>query len=644
MGVQSVSLVQDDKQMQQFVRHLLRDVKALEYMIENDWFDTGITRIGAEQEMCIVNSSWKPSPIAMKIMDNNKHEWLETELARFNLETNLTPREFHSSALRDMEVELREYLNIIQNQLDEHSAKIILTGILPTLKKSDLGWHNLTPKKRYKALMDALQLIRGEAYELRLEGIDELRMKHDSPLLEACNTSFQVHLQVDPNEFVDYYNIAQTISGPMIAISANSPMLFGKRLWHETRIALFQQSIDNRVSEYHVRDRSPRVTFGHDWLRNSILDIYKEDIARHRVLLSSDVEEDALDLVQQGIVPNLRSLQVHNSTVYRWNRPCYGISANGKPHLRIENRVLPAGPTVIDEMANATFWLGLMKGMKKHYGDITQQLGFEDVSDNFIKSARTGIDNKFTWIGDKKYPAADLILNELLPLAKEGLEDNNIDSADIDRYLGVIEGRAKTVMTGARWILRTYTKLAKETSKDEALATLTAAIVEKQNTSQPVHEWEMPTLEDLKEYKTDTLVVEEVMETDIFTVRRDDIIEYVSDVMKWRKLRYVVVEDGKGKLDGIISSGSLIGHFTDNYDYKVIDDKLVGDIMIKEPIVVRPETAILDAIQIMEKNAVGCLPVVNEGNIVVGLITEINFLKISSSLLKRLKKEKKEEE
>ena len=640
MGIQSVSLVQDDKQMQQFVRHLLRDVKALEYMIQNDWFDTGITRIGAEQEMCIVNSSWKPSPIAMKIMDNNEHKWLETELARFNLETNLNPREFHSSALRDMEVELREYLQIIQNRLDEHSAKIILTGILPTLKKSDLGWRNLTPKKRYKALMDALKLIRGEAYELNLEGIDELKIKHESPLLEACNTSFQVHLQIDPNDFVDYYNIAQTIAGPTIAISANSPMLFGKRLWHETRIALFQQSIDNRIAEHHIRDRSPRVTFGHDWLRNSILEIYKEDIARHRVLLSSDVKEDALDLVQKGIVPKLMSLQVHNSTVYRWNRPCYGISANGKPHLRIENRVLAAGPTIIDEMANATFWLGLMKGMKKHYGDITQHLGFEDASDNFLKSARTGIDNKFTWIGDKKYTASDLVLNELLPLAKEGLEDNKIDSADIDRYLGVIEGRAKTSMTGARWILRTYTKLVKETSKDEALATLTAAIVEKQNSSQPVHEWEMPTLEDLKEYQTDTLVVEEVMETDIFTVRRDDIIEYVSDIMQWRKLRYVAVEDQKGKLDGLVSTGSLARHFSDSHHYKKTENLLVGDIMVNEPITVRPETSILEAIQVMEKNGIGCLPVVNSGNIVVGIITETDFLKISSRLLKRLKKEK----
>ena len=640
MGVQSVSLVKDDKQMQQFVRHLLRDVKALDYMLQNDWFDTGITRIGAEQEMCLVNSSWKPSCIATDVMEIVKDEWLETELARFNLETNLIPRVFEDNCLSLMENEINGYLKIIQKALDGFDSKIVLTGILPTLKKSDLDWHNLTPKKRYKALMDALALIRGEAYDLRLEGIDELRMKHDSALLEACNTSFQVHLQVDPADFVDMYNIAQTVAGPTIAIAANSPMLFGKRLWHETRIALFQQSIDNRVAQTYIRDRSPRVTFGSDWLQNSILDIYKEDIARHRVLLSSDVEEDALNLVHQGKVPKLRSLQVHNSTVYRWNRPCYGISENGKPHLRIENRVLPAGPTVIDEVANAAFWLGMMKGMKKHYGDVTQHLGFEDVSDNFIKSARTGIDSKFTWMKDKKYTAADLVLNELLPLAKEGLEDNNIASADIDRYLGVIEGRAKKVMTGARWILRTFTKLKKETSRDEAISTMTAALVENQIKNIPVHEWEMPTLEDLKEYKTDTITVEEVMETDLFTVQKDDIVEFVADVMSWRKMRYIAVEDAKGQLDGLISSSSIINHFTDSYYHKDSEPVLVGSIMVQNPIIVNPTTPISEAIQLMQENEIGCLPVVNENNTLLGIITEMNFLKISNRLLKRLNKNK----
>lgn len=637
MGVQTVSLVEDKQQMQHFVRNLLKDVKAFEYMLENDWFESDITRIGAEQEMCLVDNRWKPAPIAMEVLENQNYDWLETELARFNLETNMTPRVFKDKCLSDMETELRGYLGTIQQLLDGFDSKVLLTGIMPTLKKSDLGLHNLTPKKRYRALMDALIRLRGEDYELRLEGIDELRIKHDSALLEACNTSFQVHLQVSPNEFVEMYNIAQTVAAPMIAISANSPMLFGRRLWHESRIAIFQQSIDNRISEHHIRDRSPRVTFGNDWLKKSIMEIHREDISRFRVLLSSDVDEDALKMVQEGKVPKLRALQVHNSTVYRWNRPCYGISPNGKPHLRIENRVLPAGPTVIDEMANTAFWLGLMKGMQKNYGDITKHLGFEDVRDNFLKAARTGIDSKFTWLDDKKYTAADLTLNELLPLAKEGLQDNNVHADDIDRYLSVIEGRAKKVTTGARWILRTYTKLAKETNRDEALSTLTASIVDNQMSGKPVHEWAMPTLETLKEYRTSKLTVEEIMETDLFTAHQEDIVELVTDVMEWRGLRYMPVENEKGKLTGLISSRLLLRHFSKNNYVSEPKTTLVEEVMVKNPYTVTKDTSIVDAIHLMQEHDIGCLPVVDAENTLQGIVKDRNFLDISRRLLKRMK-------
>lgn len=635
MGVQTVSLVEDKEQMQHFVRNLLKDVKALEHMLDNDWFESDITRIGAEQEMCLVDKNFKPAPIAMEVLAKQNYPWLETELARFNLETNLTPRTFVNKCLSDMEFELKDSLDKVQAILDEFESKVLLTGIMPTLKKSDLGYHNLTPKKRYRALMDSLKNQRGEDHELRLEGIDELFIKHDSPLLEACNTSFQVHLQVSPNDFVKMYNLAQTVAAPMIAISANSPMLFGRRLWHESRIAIFQQSIDNRISQHHLRDRSPRVTFGKDWLHESIMEIYREDISRFRVLLSSDVKEDALQMINEGKVPKLHSLNVHNSTVYRWNRPCYGISDNGKPHLRIENRVLPAGPTVIDEMANTAFWLGLMKGMEKEYGDIRKYLGFEDVRDNFLKASRTGIDSKFTWINDKKYTAADLTLNELLPLAKEGLKANNIDSGDIDRYMSVIEGRSKKVMTGARWMLRTYTKLTKETNRDEALSTLTAAIVNNQMGGKPVHEWDMPTLEDLKEYSTSKLTIEEIMDTDLFTVHQDDIVEFVADIMRWKKLRHIPVENEKGMLTGLISSELLLKYFSTCENTTEEKSVLVEDIMIKEAITVRPNTLIVDAIQVMQENEIGCLPVVDENKILQGLVSESNFLKISRRLLKR---------
>ena len=309
MGEQRVSQVKNRKQMDKFVMSLLTDVRALEYMLEHDWFDNDVARIGAEQEMVMIhNDTYKPATIAMEALEKmQEYPWVETELAKFNLETNLTPRVFEGKCLSELHHENSEKLNKIQEVLSQMNVSLVLTGILPTLRKHHLSMDNLTPKKRYYALMEAInaQLI-GSSYELKLSGIDELALKHDSPLLEAVNTSFQVHLQVSSNEFVKKYNIAQALTAPIIAVSANSPIVFGKRLWHESRIAMFQQALDTRSSHEHMRERSPRVTFGKDWLHDSILEIYQEDIMRHRVLLSSDVEENSQTLIGKGQVPKLR--------------------------------------------------------------------------------------------------------------------------------------------------------------------------------------------------------------------------------------------------------------------------------------------------------------------------------------------------
>ncbi len=638
MGEQRVSLVTDQKQMQHFVKNLLQDVQALEYMLKNNWFEEGITRIGAEQEMCLVDKAFKPALKAMEALEKLKeYSWVETELAQFNLECNLTPRTFEGNCLNLMETELKGYLNIIKEKVNEMDTEILLTGILPTLRKSDLAIENLTPKKRYKALMAALRNMRGSDYDLRIEGIDELLIRHDSPLLEACNTSFQVHLQVAPQDFAKLYNIAQAITAPVMAIAANSPILFNKRLWHESRIALFQQSIDTRNSYDHLRDRSPRVTFGNDWLKDSILEIYREDIMRFRVLIASDVEENALEEIANGKTPRLRALNVHNSTVYRWNRPCYGISDNGKPHLRIENRVFAAGPTVMDEMANAAFWLGMMAEMPHIYEDISKEMSFEDARDNFVKAAKFGIDSKFTWINDKKISAVDLIQEELLPIARAGLERQNINTADIDNYLGLIEERAKRHTNGARWMLRTFTKFTKETTKDEAISALTNAMTQNQISGKPVHEWEIPELNDFMDYEIGNITVEEFMETDIFTVQQDDIIELVADIMNWKDLRYVPVEDDEGLLTGLVSSTNLLQQFTrkpisDNYG-----EILVRDVMINNPITVSPKSSFVETMNLIKKHNIGCLPVIRENGELVGMITEMTFFKMSKRLLNKMK-------
>lgn len=634
MGEQRVSLVSDSKQMQKFVKSLLNDVSALEHMVKNNWFESDIVRIGAEQEMVMVdNDSYKPALIAMEALAKMEDlPWVETELAKFNLETNLDPRVFEKDCFRLLEEENSYKLKKIQDVLDGMNATIVLTGILPTLRKYHLELENLTPKKRYFALMEALsQQLIGQSFELRILGIDELLVKHSSPLLEASNTSFQVHLQVAPDDFVKMYNIAQALAGPTMAISANSSVVFGKRLWHETRIALFQQSLDTRTTHDHMRERSPRVSFGRDWLHKSILEIYKEDIARFRVLLSSDIEEDSLEAIKKGEVPKLRALQVHNSTVYRWNRPCYGISPNGKPHLRIENRILPSGPTVVDEVANACFWLGAVVGLSLEVNDIRELMSFVDARDNFGKAAKFGIDSKFTWFNDRKVSAVDLIL-ELIPVARKGLESKNVNPDDIEKYLGIIQARAEKHTTGARWLLRSYTKLADITNNDEALSVLTAAMIENQKTNKPVHEWELPTVDDLKLYKPSHLKVSEFMLTDLYTVQKDDIVDLVAELMDWNTIRFTPVEDSKGKLVGLVTARLLLRHYMKSKSQK--KPTLVEEIMIKEPVTIHQDANIRDAMKIMREKKIGCLPVVN-GDELVGLISENEFLNITKRLLDR---------
>ena len=640
MGEKKFKKAKGELGKQQFVSNLLQDMQALEYMLHNQFFETGITRIGAEQEMCIIQKkSFKAAPIALEIIDLLQDKpWLDTELAKFNLEINLDPRVFTGSALKDMEAETNEKLQIIKSELAHFQSDILLTGILPTLHKNDLESHNLTPRERYKLLVESLsaQLL-GQAFELRIQGIDELLLRSHTPLLEAANTSFQVHLQVEPDNFVTYYNIAQALTAPVLGISANSPIVFGRRLWHESRIALFQQALDVRTTNEHMRERSPRVNFGSDWVHNSILDIYREDIARFRSLIYPETNENSIETVLAGNIPRLSALQVHNSTVYRWNRPCYGISDTGKPHLRIENRVLPAGPTVVDEIANAALWLGAVVGCAKEWGDIRKKMSWEDVRDNFEKAARFGMDSKFTWFKDKKITVTDLVQHELIPLAKEGLASQGINSGDIDFYMDIISQRAKLNLNGARWQLRAFTKLKKETSMDEAITVMTSAIYENQTLGKPVHTWELPELKDLLDYRPGNLRVEEFMQTDLFTVSKDDLIELVAKLMDWKKIRYMPVEDQKGNICGLITSRLLLRF----YSQKGISIKegnkqhTVEDIMISSPIVIEPGKSIIEALHIMREKKIGCLPVVTDGEL-IGIITEMDFLRISARLIERL--------
>ncbi len=641
MGEERVNVPKESEQLQDFIQHLLKDVQALEYMLQNDWFELEPMRIGAEQELCLVDkNTLKPAPIAMNVLKKlGEYPWATTEIAKFNLECNFTPQEFTGRALQLMEAENLQQMALVKEAAKKCGAKTILTGILPTIRKFDLGLDNLTPKPRYRALIDAINAqMTADSYELRLQGIDELSVKHDSPLMEALNTSYQVHLQVTPATFVPLYNIAQTVAAPVMAIAANSPIVLGKRLWHESRIALFQQALDVRTSREHMRERAPRVNFGNRWLDASILEIYREDIARFRVLLGADIEEESLHEIAAGRTPKLKALQVHNGTVYRWNRPCYGISPNGKPHLRIENRVLPAGPTILDQTANAAFWLGLMSGMAHQFKDIREHISWADVRDNFGKAAQFGIDSQFTWFKDKKVSCVDLITHELLPLAKYGLEQRQIASEDIDRYLGVIGERARLHTNGARWQLRAYTELRSKLNQDEALVALTAGIIKNQTTEQAVHTWKEAKVGDFKTYRPVGLRVEEFMETDLITVHEEDLLELVVDMMNWRKLRYLPVENKDGQLVGLITTRHLLRYYTQKDrapEGSFVPIKQVRDIMIKAPVCAAPETTLPEAMRIMRDKKIGCLPVI-KANELVGIITEMDFLRVSGRLIEQM--------
>ncbi len=613
-----------------FTKALLTDLRALEKMLDDGMIESGVRRFGCEQEMFLVDHAWRPAPVALQILDLLSEDNFTTELAQFNLEMNIEPMMLEGGCFSGLQVRIEELLSMARTAAHKVGADVVLSGILPTLSKADLTLDNITPKARYYALNEALNKMRGGAYRLQIEGRDELQVEHDSVMLEACNTSCQVHLQVDADEFADMYNMSQAVMGPVVAAAVNSPLLFGKRLWAETRIALFQQSLDTRSTTVHLREFSPRVRFGEKWVKNSVTELFQADIANFRVLLAQDFEEDPFGQLEAGTVPKLQTLQLHNSTVYRWNRPCYGIS-EGKPHLRIECRALPAGPTVLDEVANAVFWIGLMRGAQAEFGDIKQRLDFDEAKYNFLAASRHGLNAGFHWIDGEQVSAPELILGTLLPLAYAGLKDR-VDGSELDKYLGVIEKRVESRRTGSDWMIRSLHEMKDQGTRSERLAALTAATVCNQRDRKPVHEWGLARLDEAGGWTLNYTRVEQYMTTQLFTVQEDELLEMVAFLMDRKQIRHVPVEDEQHRLVGLVSYRSILRMVSEFGGEGVSDAVPVKSIMDVDPITVAPETPTLEAIDIMRENAVSCLPVVNNGKL-VGLVSEADFLPIAYQLL-----------
>lgn len=613
MGDQKVNTGISVEEKHRFIHHLLGDLDALEYMLAEGWLENNVTRIGAEQEICLVDFNFRPSKDGPDILKTIQDPHFTSELAKYNLEMNLDPLELKSGAFTKMEAQLKSLLADATVYAAGFNNKVILSGILPSITPRELDLSYLTPKPRYFALDKMLKSMRESDFEVHIQGNDELLLRHDNILLEACNTSFQVHLQINPAEFTDLYNWAQLISGPVLSICTNSPLLFGKELWAETRIALFQQSLDIRTKTNDLRHRIPRVNFGTDWVRGGVTDLIKDDIARFPLLLIGDTE-DSMAQIQNGIIPSLRAFQYHNGTIWKWNRPCYGIT-NGKPHLRIECRYLPSGPTPEDEVANAAFWVGLMKAMPANYTRLYEKLDFTEVRENFVKSARYGINTELKWNG-RFVPAKTLLTEELLPLAKNGLMKCGLTSFETENLLRTISERVDTRQTGTRWMVGQFRELRKVCDPIEAQLELTACLYENQRSGHPVAQWN--TVKG-QEYKgTRIRMAEECMSTDILSVKEDDPAELVVRIMEWRNIHHLPVEEPDGKIVGLITKKLLSNHLKNG---PISSSTTAGDVMIRNFIHIPPGTGIIEAMQLMIRENVSCLPIVRDGKL-CGILTE----------------------
>lgn len=629
MGDPKVTTEVNESKMREFTKAVLNDLQAIEEMLDGGMFEDEPLRIGAEQEMFLVNSAMCPAPIALEVLEDANDERLTTEIGLFDLEANLTPQEFTGDCLSKLENELYELIGKVKKSTKKLDSDVALVGILPTIEQSDLVIKNLTPFARYQELNRILTEMQGDDRIINIKGLDELTLHLQDIFTEFCNASFQVHLQVPISEFINYYNWSQAIAAPVLASAVNSPIFLGHRLWGETRIALFQHATDTRSPVHQARSMPTRVNFGDAWVKDSMVELFHEDLTRFRIILTRDIEENSLEVLRNGGIPKLKAWGMHNGTVWRWNRACYGVM-NGKPSLRIEARFLPAGPTILDEMANAAFFLGLMIQMPKEYGDVTKRISFDDAKDNFFSVARYGFKSQIAWLDEKTYSARKLILDELLPLAQKGLESVKVDGEDIERFLGTLRERVEAEKTGSRWILNSLEKMPENVKPNVRMRAITSALIKNQETREPVHKWELATITEKSDWIDNYRTVERFMAKDLFTVRPEDIIDFAASLMNWKHIRHVPVEDDAGNLVGLISSRELL-EILANDKLKNKDEIAVRDVMQTDVATVTPETSSLEALQIMREKEIGCLPVIKH-NKLIGIITAHDFLTVSAKL------------
>ncbi|MBT8284561.1 MAG: CBS domain-containing protein [Flavobacteriaceae bacterium] len=612
MGEKIVRKINNHEDKKEYIDHLLKDIETLELMLNKGLFSAKPIHIGAEQEFCLVDESWDPSSLGTEILEDIADDHFTSELNKYNLELNLDPLKLEGSCFSDLHKQLNTLMTVAKEAADKHKARIILTGILPTISHKYLQLDSMTPVDRYKILNEAIQEIRKDDIELHIKGVDEVNLHHDTILYEGCNTSFQAHLQIDPEHFAESYNWAQAIAGPVLSICANSPLLLGKELWAETRIALFTQSVDTRRSTFILNEKESRVSFGQDWVTGTIADFYKNAVVNFRSLVTTAFNSDSLTEFHQGEIPKLKALSLHNGTTYRWNRLCYGIT-DGKPHVRIENRYMPSGPTTEDEIANMMFWVGLMHGRPKSLDNIHTKMDFKDVKGNFFSAARYGMSSQFYWEG-KLISSRDLLLDHLLPMAFRGLYSMNIEPRDAEHYLSIIERRIKS-QTGSRWMINAYRKLLKENKTAEALKILVATMYERQQKRYAIDAWQLPRGDEYKIPDTE-IRVGDLMNTRTITAQDIDSPDLVLKMMLWNNIHHAPILDNDLNLAGLLSWVD-VEHYQNHPEER---PESLKDIMKTDLITVTEDVSLSKAKKMMEENNIRCLPVVKDKKL-VGIIT-----------------------
>ncbi len=480
----------DDHEYVRFGQRLQTSIKALGALVKRPGFGEGEATIGAELELFLVDATGLPLPANREVLARTVDPRFTVEIDRFNLEFNATPCALAGSPLTTLRAELQGALAEISRAARECQGRIVPIGILPTLRREDLVIEKMTDIARYRALSKGIRRLRGGPFHLRIHGDDPLALDTDDLAMEGAATSFQIHLRVPPREFARYYNAAQLATIPTLAASGNSPILVGHRLWEETRIALFKQAVDDRGAHDGWHPPS-RVSFGHGWIREGVVEAFAESVALHAPLMPVLGPEEPLEALGRGEVPSLPELRLHHGTVWRWNRAVYDPADGG--HVRIEFRALAAGPTVADMVANAAFLLGLTLGFAHEIDRILPAYPFELAHHAFYRAAQSGLDAVIPWPSDAAPSPREVhaggLCKTLLPIARAGLIGGGVDSREADHYLSIFAQRVASKRTGAFWQRHTLSKFLERMPRPDACRALLLRYETLVATGEPVHTW-----------------------------------------------------------------------------------------------------------------------------------------------------------